>query len=183
MKILQLHQKWLGKLLPKGLPYPSSTLISGPGGSGKPLIGFAFVCSWLKSGGNVVFIPLQYPKTDFVKTSLRQLYDLNIDNYRKNVTYIQFDYRTITWEKSGENIIRANLLKPEVWEEIIGQAEKSMEKGKNILIFAAALNLLLFSPEYREKSLENIENLLARDKKRTYICSVSTSAFKSQVKK
>jgi len=61
MKKLKLHHRWLNEMLPEGLPYPTSTLISGPGGSGKPLIDFAFVHDWLKAGGNVIFIPLQYP--------------------------------------------------------------------------------------------------------------------------
>lgn len=51
MKTLDLKQEWLRKLLPEGFPYPSSTLISGPGGTGKPLVVFAFVASWLKAGG------------------------------------------------------------------------------------------------------------------------------------
>ncbi len=39
MDRLALGQDWFNKLLPEGLPVPSSTIISGPGGSGKPLIG------------------------------------------------------------------------------------------------------------------------------------------------
>jgi KaiC/GvpD/RAD55 family RecA-like ATPase len=68
---LPLHQDWLSTLLPQGLPYPTSTLISGPGGSGKPLIGFAFVADWLKAGGNVILIALQYPETKFVQIALQ----------------------------------------------------------------------------------------------------------------
>ena len=37
MKKLKLHRRWLNEMLPEGLPYPTSTLISGPGGSGGPL--------------------------------------------------------------------------------------------------------------------------------------------------
>lgn len=99
MKNLKIDQEWLNKLIPEGLPYPSSTLISGPGGSGKPLIGLAFVSNWLKSGGNVIFIPLQYPETSFVKTSITQLYSLNLSNYQKKIAYIQFDYDISSWSK------------------------------------------------------------------------------------
>jgi KaiC/GvpD/RAD55 family RecA-like ATPase len=69
MNRLRLHEPWLNEVLPQGLPYPSSTLISGPGGSGKPLIGFAFVYDWLTAGGNVIFMPLQYPNMTFGNTS------------------------------------------------------------------------------------------------------------------
>jgi len=52
MDTLKLEEEWLQKILPEGLVYPSSTLISGPGGSGKPLVEYAFVASWLKAGGS-----------------------------------------------------------------------------------------------------------------------------------
>jgi len=97
MKNLKLNQDWLVKLLPEGLPYPTSTLISGPGGSGKPLIGFAFVSDWLKAGGNVIFIALQYPETKFVKASLNKIYNIDVDNYSDNIAYIQFNHNIDSW--------------------------------------------------------------------------------------
>ncbi len=35
-------------VLPEGLPLNTSTVITGSGGSGKPLIGETFVSAWLK---------------------------------------------------------------------------------------------------------------------------------------
>ena len=35
MKRLTLKARWLQEILPDGFPYPSTTLVSGPGGSGK----------------------------------------------------------------------------------------------------------------------------------------------------
>src|SRR6056297_2427227 len=125
MKRLKLYQDWLNELfLKETWPILSSTLISGPGGSGKPLIGFAFVYDWLKAGGNVIFIPLQYPNTDFVKTSLKKLYDLDIKNYFKNIFYVQFDYNIKTTKKINKNLIKANLLKPGTWEEVVNKGEE-----------------------------------------------------------
>ena len=85
MERLKLSQNWLNDLIPRGLAYPSSTLISGPGGSGKPLVGFGIVYDWLKAGGNVIFVPLQYPKMDFVGTSLKKLHDVDVTDYSKNI--------------------------------------------------------------------------------------------------
>lgn len=185
MKKLKLHQDWLRELLPEGLSYLTSTLISGPGGSGKPLIGFAFVYSWLKAGGNIIFIALQYPETKFVKTSLKRLYDLNVDKYLKKVAYIQFDHNIDRWEKSNENVIKANLLKPDVWDEAINEIENFLADGGDLgtLVFASALNLLLFSPTYKKLNLDKFEKLLSEDKKRTYIFSVSTIAFREDIKR
>ena len=38
MKHLKTNKKWLDQLIPEGILVPSSTIISGPGGSGKPII-------------------------------------------------------------------------------------------------------------------------------------------------
>ncbi len=47
---LRTNFKWLDDLLPEGILVPSSTLICGPGGTGKPLVEFAFVDAWLRAG-------------------------------------------------------------------------------------------------------------------------------------
>ncbi len=54
MATLKTNIRWLDELLPEGILIPSSTLISGPGGTGKPLVEFQatgnnFVhCSFLR---------------------------------------------------------------------------------------------------------------------------------------
>ena len=62
--------QWLDNLLPEGITIPSSTLISGPGGTGKPLVGFAFLSAWLKGGGSVIALPLQYPNPELTKSGM-----------------------------------------------------------------------------------------------------------------
>jgi KaiC/GvpD/RAD55 family RecA-like ATPase len=185
MKNLKLNQDWLVRLLPEGLPYPTSTLISGPGGSGKPLIGFAFVSDWLKAGGNVIFIALQYPETKFVKASLNKIYNIDVDNYSDNIAYIQFNHNIDSWESAGKNTLDANLLKPDIWEESVNKAEGffSDMHDPGVLVFASALNLLLFSPTYRKLNLDKFVKLLSGDKRRTYVFSVSTSAFREGIER
>ncbi len=184
MKRLKISQDWWNEVQPEGLPYPTSTLISGPGGSGKPLIGFAFVQDWLKSGGNVLFIPLQYPETSFVKKTLKELYDMNVEKYPDSTTYVRFDPDIEDIEKLNKNKIKANLLKPEVWDKIIEDSERSMSDGGELgtLVFASALNLLLFSPTYKEKILDHLKVLLRSDKDRTYLFNVSTSAMSEDIR-
>jgi len=184
-KKLRIRQPWLAELLPEGLPDPGSTVISGPGGSGKPLIGFAFVYNWLKAGGNVIFIPLQYPEIKLVKTSLKRLYDLNIDEYSDKIAYIRLNPDLATWQKTNGNTLEANLLKPHVWDEAINEADSLLAKGGDLstLVSASALNLLLFSPTYREHNLDKFEKLLSEDKKRTYLFSTSTDAFREDIER
>lgn len=50
-----------------------------------------------------------------------------------------------------------------------------------ILVFASALNLLLFSPTYGEAFLKKMETVLRDDKSRSYIFSVSTTSKKKEI--
>ncbi len=181
MNTLKLEEKWLQKVLPEGLPYPSSTLISGPGGTGKPLVEFAFVSSWLKSGGSAIGIPLQYPTMELVKTAMNKLYKIDPDNYRERIAYIQFNPSIDEYEDIGNNTIKANLLKPYVWDETIKKADDMIEKSSlGTLVFGSALNLLLFSPTYRNDIIKKLETIIKKN--RTYIFSVSTSAFDNKIR-
>jgi len=183
MNILKMEEEWLQRVLPKGFPYPTSTFISGPGGTGKPLVEFAFVSSWLKSGGGVIAIPLQYPTMEFLKTSMNKLYNIDLENYQGKIALLQFDPHIEGYENMGDNVLKANLLKPEIWNKVIEMADSMVDKNSlGTMVFGSALNLLLFSPTYKDKVIENIENILKNNKSKTYIFSVSTSAFADEIK-
>lgn len=183
MKSIKTEDDWLKKLLPEGFPYPSSTLISGPGGTGKPLVEFAFVALWLKSGGSVIGIPLQYPTMKFVKTTMSKLYNIELKNYQRKTAMIQLDPHINEYENIGNNILKANLLKPEIWNKVIKIADNMIEKSDlGTMVFGSALNLLLFSPTYKNDAIRNLENIIKNDESKTYIFSVSTSAFADEIK-
>ncbi len=183
MNTLHLEYEWMKKTMPEGFPYPSSTLISGEGGTGKPLVVYAFVASWLKAGGSAISLSLQYSTNDFMRTSMNRIYGINLDDYAKNMVYIQLTPSIDGYEITGENTINANLIKPDVWNASIDKAVKLTGKSEiGVLVFGAALNLLLFSPTYKEGIIKNLEDILKNDKRRTYILSVSTSAFADDIK-
>lgn len=182
MESVRMEYDWLRERLPDGFPYPSSTLISGPGGTGKPLLEFAFVASWLGAGGSAISIPLQYPTAEFVGTSMKKLYDVDVKDYRSKMAFIQFDPTTDTWEKIGGHALKANLLKADVWDGAIAEAEELIEGGgPGTMVFGSALNLLLFSPTYKDRTLGKLQSMIERDKSRTYLFSVSTSAFAHEI--
>ena len=131
MSRLKSNQEWLSEILPEGLNYPSSTIISGEGGTGKPLIGFGIVDDWLKAGGNVIFVPLQYPKTDFVRESLKKLHDLDAEDYEDSLFYVKFDLDVDNWKRTDGNRLNANLLKPETWDGIIEEGKTTLETRAN----------------------------------------------------
>ena len=159
MTRLRTNIEWLDELLPEGIIIPSSTLISGPGGTGKPLVEFAFVSAWLKAGGSLIGIPLQYPSGELVKTAMRTLYHMDLDDYPGKVAYIQFDPFTDGCEKIGDDTIKANMVKPEIWDEAIMTAENIVDKTEpGTLVFGSALNLLLFSRDARGKQSNSRSN-------------------------
>jgi hypothetical protein len=51
------------------------------------------------------------------------------------------------------------------------------------MVVASALNLLLFSPTYKNLNVDKFENLLSGDKRRTYLFSVSTGAFREDIER
>jgi len=183
MKTIKIEYNWLSNLLPEGFLYPSSTLISGPGGTGKPLVEFAFVASWLKSGGSVIGIPLQYPTIEFVKTAMKKLYNIELKDYQGKIVIIQLDPHIDGYENIEDNVLKANLLKPEIWNRVIEIADSMIEKNSlGTMVFGAALNLLLFSPTYKNDVIGNLKNIIQSDKSKTYIFSASTSAFADEIK-
>jgi archaellum biogenesis ATPase FlaH len=176
---MNFEQKWLNKIFPNGLKHPSSSLISGPGGSGKPLAGLGIAYEWLKQGGNVIFIPLQYPEIKFLEKSLRELYNINVNDYSKKVGFIglNLDIEDFVIQR---NKIRANLLKSDIWDRSINKLEENLEKG-DTLVFASALNLLLFSPTHRKELLKKLSEMI-KENKRSYLFTVSTNAFRDLIK-
>jgi KaiC/GvpD/RAD55 family RecA-like ATPase len=183
MTNLKINISWLDELLPEGISIPSSTLISGPGGTGKPLVEFAFVVAWLKAGGSVIAIPLQYPGGELLITAMKNLYNLDLNEYHNKIVYLQFDINTGGCIKTSTNTLKANLLKPEVWDETINKAEGMFDKtGLGTMVFGSALNLLLFSKTFKDSMLKKLKDSLQHDKSRTYAFAVNNSTLANEIK-
>ena len=183
MTKLKTNIKWLDELLPEGILVPSSTLISGPGGTGKPLVELEFVASWLKAGGSLIGIPLQYPTGELVKTAMNKLYNIDLNNYYGKIAYIQFDPYAAKCERIRDDTLRANLIKPEIWDEAIEKAENMLERTDlGPMVFGSALNLLLFTKAYKNSILNKLKEVIQKDKSKTYVFAVSTSAFADEIR-
>jgi len=182
MNTLNISEPWLAQLLPQGWPLGTSTLITGPGGSGKPLIGDALTASWLAAGGSVVFLSLQYPSHTFIAEGLRRVAGLDLQEFGDRVAFVELDAGMEGMEKVDRNHLRANLVKPPLWTESLQEARKMVpEKGPGILIFGSALNLLLFSPTYGAQTLEDMKATLTQQSGATSLFSVSSSAKKEMI--
>ena len=177
MKTIKAEINWVDELIPEGLPIESTTVITGPGGSGKPLIGETFVSAWLKNGGSVVFMSLQYPSSEFITESIKRVAGLDIQNYEEKIIFLQLDTEISGYKEVNKQLIHANLVKPEVWEKVLNVASAKLpDEGPGILIFCSALNLLLFSPTYGDAIFEKIKETIITNTDKTYLFSVSTSA-------
>ena len=177
MKTIKADINWVDELIPEGLPIKSTIVITGPRGSGKPLIGETFVSPWLKNGGSVVFMSLQYPSSEFITESIKRVAGLDIKNYEEKIIFLQLDTEISGYKEVDKQLIHANLVKPEVWEKVLNVASgKLPDEGPGILIFCSALNLLLFSPTYGDAIFEKIKETIITNTDKTYLFSVSTSA-------
>jgi len=182
METLKTGIPWVDDVIPKGLPLKSTTVITGPGGSGKPLIGETFVTAWLKKGGSVVFMSLQYPSKEFITESIKSITGLDIHDYKQKTIFIQLDTGISDYHEVNRYTINANLVKPEVWNKVLNLASTKLpDEGPGILIYGSALNLLLFSPTYGDAILEKIKSTIASNTTNTYIFSVSTSAKAKEI--
>lgn len=182
MKRIDLDQPWFNELLPEGYPVPSSTLLTGPGGSGKPLIGNVIVASWLRRGGSVVFMSLQYPDHSFIAAGLRKVARIDLNDYQDRIAFIELDASLDSMTPVDGNRFSANMVKPEVWDLAVQKACQLVpEKGPGILVFASALNLLLFSPTYHLGILEKLKAAAQGNASISYLLSASTTAKKEEI--
>ena len=182
METLHIQADWLDQLLPEGLPIPSSTLLTGPGGSGKPLIGNFITATWLKQGGSVVFLSLQYPDYSFISSSLASITQINLEDYKDKTAFIEFDAKMDGMEIQKGRSVKANVVKPEIWDEAVHYACGTVpNEGPGILVFGSALNLLLFSPTYKDAILEKMKSTLLNTSTYSYLFSTSTTAKSKEI--
>ena len=174
---LKLNSEWIDRLLPDGFPFPSSTLISGPGGSGKPLIANFFAVAWLKNGGSVTFLLINSDKAYELK--MLSLFGIRAQDYIGQLFFIDFNPEIVSIQETSGDSLSANLLKPDIWDKAVLIARRRLDtRGPGSLLFGAALNLLLFSDTYREAVIDKLATSLQND---NCIFSVSTTVYKETI--
>ena len=150
---------WLDRLIPQGLVVPSSNLISGPAGAGKPLIGAMFCDAWLKQGGTLIHLLINFERQYAEKLLMH--FNPGLTEYEKRVIFISFDPELEALEKTGDMFIKANLLKPEIFDRALNMARNLLPPAElGALLYGSALNMLLFSATYGQTVYQKILNLL-----------------------
>ena len=180
--MVKLGIDWIDNILPEGFPANTSTLVSGPGGSGKPLIGYMFASGWLENDGKVVFM-LTSTTLEYMESTMKIL-GTNIDDYAGKIFFVELDPAIDGIEEEGAYHIRANFIKPEVWDEALSVANNYLdgtESKLGTMVSGAALNLLFFSKTYGKEIHAKIKEILKEDKERTYFFTVNSDAFREMV--
>ena len=175
---------WFDSIVPSGVPVPSSILISGPSGTGKPFVGLAVAGAWLKQGGRVIFIPIHAAYPSLFETGLKRVHDLSLQEYSGSHFFVLLDTelepREGAVEVAGSNAIRCNLLNPKVWREALAVASASMGGDGPILVFASALNVLLMSPSYGEQFFLMLLDTIRDTGGLTYLLAISSSILQKK---
>ena len=172
---------WLDAVLPEGYPVPGSTLVSGPGGSGKPLISLLFSAAWLDAGGRAVFL---LTSTDRRYTErVLDLFGYDLSRYAGRVLFADFALDAASVEQVADDQVKANLLDPRAWDEILKQMEV-LDKGGSLgdLVTTAAINLFFFSPTYGDRIHSYIKNLLANPGEKTLHMTINSDVFKPKAR-
>lgn len=174
-------QDWLDRLLPEGLPVPSSTIISGPGGSGKPLVSTIFLAAWLRHGGSALVFLINSDRT--YAERLLAMYGITPSEYQSQIAYVDFDPNSDSIEQTQPDLIKSNILKPDLLEKSIETGVDLLNSPEpDIMLYGAALNILFFSPTWGEKIFEKWKVILSRPGRFTSVFSVSTSAFREKIR-
>lgn len=176
---------WFDQVAPEGIPIGKTTVVSGPGGSGKPLIGLSVVDAWLNAGGSAVVL-LTNSGREFIVETMAELYDTDLSAHADRLAWVDFDPEmdpdVAAIEEESSGLIRGNLLEPAVWTTTIQRASDQVpETELGTLVFGSALNLLLFSPTYGDALLETMADTAQAPSVGTALFTVSTSAFEEQI--
>lgn len=178
MKSYHIDLPWMHQLLPDGIPVPSSTIITGPGGAGKPFIGSVLADAWLKQGGTLVHLLINFDRPYSEK--LLKNFEKDFDTYSEKIVYVEFNPEMEGVVKSGLNLIQANLLKAENFDTAIQQVKELLPKSDlGPLVYGSALNMLLFSPTYGLSMHHKIGELLQSQD--NYLFTIANNTFDEQV--
>lgn len=175
MNTVQLKYSWLSDVLPEGWPYPSSTVLSGPMGAGKPLIAGAFLSSWLQNGGSIISMPLQFPDPAFTTQNMKDLYHFDMNKYQEQMVFVSFNPEIDGVHQQKERHLEADLVIPENWYEVIRQSKALLPSDDGILLFSTAINLPLVADRYADPLLEMFHQLFTDPSGMSYLFALSTS--------
>lgn len=183
MKMMTSSYEWLREVFPEGIKFPSSTVLTGPMGAGKPILAGAFLTDWLRNGGSVLSIPLQFPDSAFTKQNLNSLYGFDLEQFSDQVVFVSFNPEIDSIRKRDGKYLEANMMLPGNWYEVLSRAKDLLPDTQEILVFVTAINLPLVSDEYYEQLIDMFGKLFKEPSGYSYLFAISTSMVEDRVSK
>ena len=165
----------IDKHLPEGIPYPSFTVVTGPGASGKPLFALYILQGWLESGGKAVYVATS-TSPDFARQSVKLLGgDLTAFERAGQLGYVDFA-KVEGIRDVSDNVIQVNLSRPEMLrrglEEMATRLGTDMESALKLI---PAVNLFFMFKGKREEFFDNLMDLIEQG---TWLMTVNAEAFR-----
>jgi len=142
------------------------------------IIGGAY--AWLKQGGTLVHLLINFDHQYADK--LLGHFSNNLNKYKKQIVYIEFDPLMQGVGKKESNFLRANLLNPENLDQALNEAKTILSKyADDSLIYGSALNMLLFSKTYNTKIHKKLLNKI--DNGDNCLFTIANNTFEKQISK
>jgi hypothetical protein len=178
MNTIQTGFSWLDPVLPEGLPYPLNVVISGPGGAGKPLVAAMLNAAWLRNGGSLVHLLVNFNR-DYAE-KLLTLFLPEIKNYENQISYIEFAPKMEGMEIVAPGMLRANILKPDTFDLAVEQAKKELGPSQlGPLVYGSAMNMLLFSKTYGKAIYQYLTEQVTHAKNNLY--TIANTVFEDEM--
>lgn len=153
-KTLKFKQDWLNDFIPEDIRIPSTTVVTGPAGAAKAIIGSMMAVSWLNQGGSLIHLLTNFNRKHAER--LLSYFDVKPENSLGKILYINFDTNIKNYKRTNEDEFKANLLNPDVFNKVMDKSFKILyDSNNNVLTFMTALNMLLFSKTYMQVTLAN----------------------------
>ena len=161
-KTLKFKIDWLNDFIPEDIKIPSTTVVTGPAGAAKEILGSMIAASWLNIGGSLIHVLTNFNRDHAER--LLSYYDVNVDKLSNKVVYINFDPQTKKIKQINENEFQANILNPTTFDEVIDEAKNTLQKSNSeILNYMTALNMLLYSKTYSESVYNNYQSKINKN--------------------
>ncbi len=178
MNTIQTGFSWLDPILPEGLPYPLNAVISGPGGAGKPLVAAMLNAAWLRNGGSLVHLLVNFNRVYAEK--LLTLFLPDFKNYESHIIYIEFNPEMEGIKILAPDMLQANILKPDTFDQAVEQAKKNLAPSQlGPLVYGSAMNMLLFSKTYGNAIYQYLMSQVEAGKNNLY--TIANTVFEDEM--
>ena len=159
MQSLKITPSWLDDFIPEDIKIPSTTVVTGPAGTAKGVLGSMIAASWLNQGGSLIHVLTNFNRDHAER--LLSYFNINTAEIRGRIIYVNFDPKIKNYKKVKDDELKANLLNPVIFNTVLDKASNLLSaSNSDILTYMTALNMLLYSRSYKNDILKKFHTLI-----------------------